>query len=342
MVKPIIDVLSDAIKKIRKRILRLKDRKEKIGEENTKATLIDPILRAAGWNTGELDEVRREYRRKSKDNPVDYALFLLRKECLFIEAKALEMNVDDHKWILQTLGYATAAGVEWCVLTNGDEYRLYNSHAPVPAEEKLFRKFQISDIEKHDFSIETLQLISKDKMKENRLKVLWRAHFIDSKVKVALQEILSPESKSIIPLIEKRTQGIKQSEIKESLKRTDVQIDFPIMPIVSDPPTGESDKTKITVSVLIAKGLIKPPLSLETVYKGSKFKATIQKDSTILFDGEIYKSLSTAAGMARVSLHKPPKGRKYPQTNGWKFWKYRDPHSGELLHINFLRNKYNK
>ncbi len=288
MVKQTNDRLSETIQKIRKRILRLRDRKEKIGEENTKAVLIDPILQALGWNIGELEEVCREYRRKSRDNPVDYALFLLRKECLFIEAKALERDINDRKWILQTLSYATAVGVEWCVLTNGDEYRLYNSLAPVPADEKLFRKFRISEPSDNDYSLETLELISKEKMGENILKVLWRAHFIDSHVKAALQEILSHDEGSIVRLIKKKTQGIKPSEIRESLKRSDIQIDFPIMPIdigstiKKEKPqkkirSSQSKKPAKSVNIidLIAKGLINPPLQLEVEYKRTKLTATI-------------------------------------------------------------------
>ncbi|MCJ7686723.1 MAG: type I restriction enzyme HsdR N-terminal domain-containing protein [Desulfobacteraceae bacterium] len=76
-------------------------------------------MSALGWDLEELDEVRLEYKKKPKDNPVDYALFIMRTPRLFIEAKSLEANLDDRKWVSQTLGYATVVGVEWCVLTNG-------------------------------------------------------------------------------------------------------------------------------------------------------------------------------------------------------------------------------
>jgi len=128
-----------AIDVIRKRILQIRERKETIGEQNTKAALIDPLLSSLGWDLQEIDEVRREYRRKPQDNPVDYALFLTRTECLFLEAKSLEKDLSDRKWVSQNLAYATVVGVRWCVLTNGDEYRIYNAHAAVDVEEKLFR-----------------------------------------------------------------------------------------------------------------------------------------------------------------------------------------------------------
>lgn len=342
----VADVLPQTVAKIRRKILRLRDRGEKIGEQDTKSALIDPILRALGWNIDDLEDVRREYRRKPKDNPVDYALFLLRKECLFIEAKALEKDISDRRWILQTLSYATAVGVEWCVLTNGDEYRLYNSLAPVPADEKLFRSFKISDSAEDGFAIETLSLMSKEKMGERILNVLWRAHFIDGHVKTALRELLSPRNASNVRLIQKKTQGIGPKEIRESLKRADIQIDFPVMPVGGQKRPGRSraartasgPKTSSLVD-LIKAGLIKPPLALEAEYKGRKFTASIQADSTVLFDGETYKSLSTAAGMARATVRRPPPGRKYPQTNGWTFWKFREAETGRLCSMDVLRKR---
>lgn len=99
----------------------LTDRDRRIGEQNTKATLIEPILEALGWDIRDWDEVHREYRSKSADSPVDYALKIMRTPRLFLEAKGLGEDLSDRKWVAQVLGYATMAGVEWCVLTDGDE-----------------------------------------------------------------------------------------------------------------------------------------------------------------------------------------------------------------------------
>jgi hypothetical protein len=70
--------LTSVLPKLRKRIQKIQNRNENIGEQNTKAALIDPLLAALRWDVEDIDEVSREYRRKSQDNPVDYALFMLR------------------------------------------------------------------------------------------------------------------------------------------------------------------------------------------------------------------------------------------------------------------------
>lgn len=127
--------LLQALERVAQKIQTYRDRN--IGEQNTKASLIDPVLKALGWDTQNWEEVHREFKAKSPDKPVDYALKLQRVPRLLIEAKALGENLGDRKWIIQILGYATAVGVEWCILTDGDEYRIYNASAPVDAEEKI-------------------------------------------------------------------------------------------------------------------------------------------------------------------------------------------------------------
>jgi RAMA domain-containing protein len=353
--------LTSVLPKLRKRIQKNKNRKESIGEQNTKAALIDPLLSALGWDVEDIDEVSQEYRRKPQDNPVDYALFMLRSPRLFVEAKGLEKDLSDRKWISQTLGYATVVGVEWCVLTNGDEYRLYNAHAPVDVEQKLFRVVRISESDQEEYTLETLELLSKEKMGDNLLNVLWKAHFIDRHVSRALGELLQNDDASLIRLIRRQTPELAPSDIRESLKRADFRIDFPVVSISSQssarevgnevtPPVEVVEKTEevqkklnipgVQVIDLIRANLIEPPLKLEKQYKGRHLEAEIQPDGTIVFDGETYRSLSLAAAFARKSIIGAPEGRKYPQTNGWVFWKYRDRETGTLEEIDLLRQRY--
>lgn len=127
--------LADVLAQIRNRIARHQGARV-MNEQNTKAALVEPVLRALGWSVEDVDEVIHEYKRKRADKPVDYALLILRTPRLFIEAKALGQNLDDRKWANQIMGYASVAGVEWVVLTDGDQYRIYNSHATVPVEQK--------------------------------------------------------------------------------------------------------------------------------------------------------------------------------------------------------------
>lgn len=218
--------LAPAIEMLRDRIGYMRQGRSSIGEQNTKSALINPLLSAVGWDVENVDEVCLEYKRDPQDNPVDYALFMGGKPCLFVEAKALDADLGDHRWVIQTLGYAVAAGVEWCVLTNGDEYRLYNSHATVAADEKLFRSVRISNSYEHRYTAATLELLSKENLTERRLNALWRTHLVDRGVKGALQRLVWNQDASLVRLLRKRTVDLAPRDIRDSLDRAHLKLEF--------------------------------------------------------------------------------------------------------------------
>jgi len=339
------ETLAERVCTLRARIEQVRKRKDSIGESNTKAVLVGPLLSALGWDLEDLDEVRLEYKRKPQDNPVDYALFLLRTPRLFVEAKALDTDLGDRKWISQTLGYATVVGVEWCVLTDGNEYRIYNAHAPVDVEEKLFRAVRVTSGTEEEHALETLGLLSKDKLGENLLETLWKSHFVDRRVGAALDEIMSEDNAGLVRLIRRRQPDLSPSEIRESLGRADVRVEFPVVPVPDKKPTPTTRKPRPAVSQrtrlvdLLETGLATAPLELQRVYKGTLLKATVLPDGKVSFAGTAYNSLSTAAGEARRSVSGDVFARRRPQTNGWTFWQYRDPDSGRLQEIDLLRRK---
>ena len=40
-----------------------------LGEQDTKAALISPVLRALGWDVEDVEQVRHEYRHQGSDSP---------------------------------------------------------------------------------------------------------------------------------------------------------------------------------------------------------------------------------------------------------------------------------
>lgn len=328
-----------------------------IGEQNTKLTLINPVLRAIGWNVEDLDEVRHEFRRVPADKPVDYALMLARTPRLFVEAKALDENLDDRKWANQIISYATVAGVEWVLLTNGDEYRIYNSHAVMPVEDKLFRNIRISA--NPEAATEALLLLSKEHIKKNALNGLWRAYSIDRRVREAVEELFLPEpSQWLVRRLANGLEGLTQGDVKGALARARVVFDFPAreQPILEPPPVTPvldvprksaknrrrpcpKEVSSVTVQQLIEARFIEPPLELQTRYKGHDLVGRVEPDGRVVFDDETYNSVSVAAAMARRSVIGAPPGRRYPQTNGWTFWRFRD-NDGQLRELSVLRERY--
>jgi hypothetical protein len=339
-----------------------KYQRQGIGEQDTKAALIVPVLRALGWDTEDLEDVKLEYKRLAGDNPVDYALFLLREPRLFIEAKALGVHLDDHKWTSQILAYATVAGVEWVALTDGNEWRIYNSHATVPVEQKLFRVVRVADPESHPDG--TLRLLAKAQMADHLIDVLWKSDFVDRQIRDALVGLFGPEpDPGLVRLIRGRAGALSHAEVRSSLGRLRTTFDFPVAstaptqpavpakeprPATSEPTlTSEPAPAKmgegtpwrgVTLGQLITAGLVRLPFDIEHRYRGTKLSARIEDADRIVFDGVVYDSLSTAGGVARKSVAGPFPGRDIPQTNGWTFWEYRSP-DGTLHPLDDLRRE---
>jgi hypothetical protein len=351
---PVSD-LESVLRSVRERIVRY--RGQAIGEQNTKNVLIEPVLRALGWDVEDLEEVRREFKRKAADNPVDYVLFLLRTPRLFVEAKALGENLGDDRWAKQIMGYASVTGVERVVLTDGNEYRIYNSHAVVPVEEKLFRRVTIASDDAG--ALDTLALLSKAKLQENRIEVLWRADFVDRQVKAAIEGLFSPEAApDFLRLIRKRVPALSPADVRASLGRVRLGIDYPVIQAqsakaelqrktrsprqsaasASVTPGAKTPWREVSLPDLIRSGTIRPPLALEVTYKGRRLTAQVEIDGSVTWDGQRFESLSTAAGMARRSVIGSPPGREYPQTNGWTFWRYRDA-GGQIRPLDGLRRQ---
>lgn len=229
--------LRDTIKDCVERLDRYAHQRQRIGEQNTKAGLIEPLIAALGWDILDPDEVHREYRRRGTDNPVDYALLIMRTPRLFIEAKGLGENLDDPRWANQTISYAAVAGVEWVALTDGAEWRIYNAHAPVPIEQKLFRSVRLA--EDLDQAAEVLALLGRDDLRDNRIQELWASYFVDRQVHRALAALFTGQEppRELVNLVAKNTSNLSRADVKASLMRTRASFDFPTtMSLLSTQP----------------------------------------------------------------------------------------------------------
>ncbi len=274
-------------------------------------------------------------------------LTILRKPRLLVEAKGLGEVLTDRKWISQILSYATVAGIEWCVLTDGDEYRFYNSTAPVDAEEKLFCRIRLTQFS-DDEAAKVLGLISRDNMEGNILDDLWQAHFVDRRVKAALLDIFGEKDRKLIRLIQARVPRLTPREINDSLQRLDLRLDsaVPSFDPTNKPKknaihvvksakettskyihkSGESKRKKagktyygITLKKIVDAGMLKPPLQLFRKTLGVKLEATLLPDANVEVDGKRFESCSSAAEFARSKAT----GR-IMNTNGWSFWQLID------------------
>jgi len=220
-----VGLSASALRLIADRIPGLRQQGARISEQDTKRVLITPAVQALGWDILDIEEVRNEYRHNAGHNPVDYALFLNRSPVLFVEAKPLAHSLDDTRWMLQTLSYAHGAGVDWCALTNGVEWRIYKVLAQGEAERKLFATVTIDKPGALDEAARVLGLLSRDNMRSRAIDDLWQAWHVDRQVKEVLEQVL--EDDAFAALIRKRAATLGLAEIRKSLRRANLTVNYP-------------------------------------------------------------------------------------------------------------------
>lgn len=107
----------------------------------TRYVLVDPFLRALGWDTSNPERVWVDYRiGKGKRKRVDYALFHKRRPIAFVEAKSYGAcshmgEMDDMD--IQFVNYCNVAGVSLGILTDGGCWLVHDVFKPTAIQEKI-------------------------------------------------------------------------------------------------------------------------------------------------------------------------------------------------------------
>jgi predicted type IV restriction endonuclease len=134
----------------------------RLTESDTKAHFVEKYIEALGYQG--LADVSREYFVKNSQEFIDYMLKSGGERILAVEAKALQVALTD-KAGAQLVQYCSVEGIEWCVLTNGRELRLYNQYLKGALEEKLLMKLDLlayNSDEEFEAIFEQMWLISKE------------------------------------------------------------------------------------------------------------------------------------------------------------------------------------
>jgi hypothetical protein len=225
--------------------------------------------------------------------------------------------------------------------------RIYNTHAPVPVEEKLLRTVRISD--GSPIVAETLGLLAKDQLTENRLEVLWRAHFVDRQVRSVIESLFANNATRLVELINAELKNLSLDEVQASLRRCELRVEFPveIEALLSDAnprpynkraerPVAVSGGGGATLKDLIDHGILKAPAELVRDYKGHRLSARVERDGSVTCLGRRFDSLSQSASAACATVVGKSANGDLPAANGWVFWKVTGP-DGKLVLINDIR-----
>jgi hypothetical protein len=185
-----------------------------MSEFDTISTLVEPLLEALGWNTRDPDEVQRGHtiRVGGKTEYVDIALKVNNRPVIFVEAKSIDTDLRTDL-AEQPIKYANMGGVNWCILTNGKEWRLYNAFWRIRGvEQKMFFELSINEFKEN---MEKLQLLSKGSMLSGKLDEEAELEH----AKRMIFEWLRQEENSIVKDIMRLDPSLKEDHVRRTLRK---------------------------------------------------------------------------------------------------------------------------
>lgn len=269
----------------------------------------------------------------------------------------------------QVIAYAVVAGVQWVALTNGTEWQIYNTHAPVPIEEKLFHSVHMdSDLE---LATNILGLLSKDSMRQDLLGKMWQRHHVDRLVLAELAALFSSDDPAydLVSFLGKRLPELSPGEIQASLTRATVAFEFPAIhnldpglgtaapaspTSTSEPATTARESSKrqsaarwtITpeerstqVSDIIAAGHLRPGATLYADYRRRTHQAELLADGQIRYHGNTYRSPSAAGRAVKAEVLGKDAPTRRIATDGWDFWRTEDTRVGDTVAMKEIRRR---
>ena len=74
-----------------------------------------------------------------------------------IEAKNLDTQLEERE-TMQVLNYANSRGIAYMVVTNGDDWRMYDVFARQPIEERILMQFSITQTPAHESALQALRM----------------------------------------------------------------------------------------------------------------------------------------------------------------------------------------
>ena len=145
-------------------------------EALTRHALIDPLLRELGWDTSNPDMVVPEY--NSGNGRADYALISNGSPVMMVEAKKLHDNLHDRARS-QGVQYCIEEGTRYFSVTDGQRWEIYETHRPVPIDEKRIVSWDLNEASSAEVCLKAL--------------ALWRPSVQSGRVVVAQEPVvLSP------------------------------------------------------------------------------------------------------------------------------------------------------
>ena len=164
-------------------------------EAMTESIVIDQMLIALGYD---LWDYQKQGVAEGIGTIPDYTVLPKTPQQWFLEVKKWHLPLTE-KEASQTVNYAHNQGNRWAVLTNGDEWRIYDAHSQQPLAEKCI--FTVKALSSTD-AFEFFSLLTKQAMIEDHLAKSIRERSITNIIQAELTNINSPTIKYLRKVVD--------------------------------------------------------------------------------------------------------------------------------------------
>jgi hypothetical protein len=186
---------------------------DKLSAEDTKAKYIEPMLGCLGWDP--VDNMAHEEGNRVSSKESDYVLHSNGVNYLVVEARALQHRLD-LKDAERGEENALHANANWCLVTEGYFYKVYNCKWDIEPRERLLFKTSLTEAnESFSRFLYKINLISKQSMIEGKIDELGRVCYRRKKI----QKLLADPPMELVQVIESLDgYNVNEEEIRDSLK----------------------------------------------------------------------------------------------------------------------------
>ncbi len=160
-----------------------------LDEVGTRNDLVLPLLEQLGWNNRLL--VRFWFETTKSDEPRRRISVIECSGNLIVLCRALDTPIDHEEWILQAETYSDVLESTWCLVTNGDGYRLYCLSAPGEMSNKLFWEVKLSSRASDRYLADLFRLLGQDMQTSQQSDEVWRALWRERLLEASLEDVLS-------------------------------------------------------------------------------------------------------------------------------------------------------
>jgi type I restriction-modification system DNA methylase subunit len=222
---------SASLDKVRERIRDLveryddafaKDKISQFSEADVGSKFILPLLEALGWDTKNIDEVKEQ--KRTLTGPADYSLNVRKNPKVIVEIKKLTEDLDsirvvrgkEEGFAYQATRYAWHLKVDWCVLSNFRETRLYYAHTIKPEDGLVFKFTYNHYLDASVFP--RLWLLSKESILSGKLDTLEKRRTRSEIDREILSDLFDCR-RLLVNTIKKNNPKLNREVVRESVQK---------------------------------------------------------------------------------------------------------------------------